>query len=45
MIQWISRPLALELHDLAIQRYGGLPGLRDSGLLDSALARLQTLYS
>jgi len=45
MVQWVTRPVIIQLHDLAIQKYGGLPGLRDSGLLDSALARPQMLHS
>jgi death on curing protein len=31
----------LALHDELIQRYGGTPGLRDAGLLESALAMPQ----
>ena len=37
--RWIDR-LALELlHDESIAEHGGLPGLQDEGLLESALAR------
>jgi death-on-curing protein len=34
----------LELHDRLIKRFGGKPGVRDLGLLQSALARPQTGY-
>lgn len=35
---------ALELHRLLIERFGGQDGLRDGGLLESALARPQSAY-
>lgn len=35
---------ALELHRILLERFGGLPGVRDLGLLQSALARPQTGY-
>ena len=35
----IFRLEILRLHDLSIQKYGGSYGVRDEGLLDSALAR------
>ncbi len=35
---------AVELHQKLIQRFGGKPGLRDMGLLESALMRPQTGY-
>jgi death on curing protein len=38
-INFLSRPLVEELHRLQIERFGGAPGLRDEGLLESALAR------
>lgn len=37
--RWLSAVLVHALHDLLVQEHGGLPGLRDEGLLDSALAR------
>jgi len=36
---FLKRPLVEELHRLQIQRFGGLPGLRDEPMLESALAR------
>ena len=37
--RWISRPALELLHDESIAEHGGAPGLRDEGLLESALAR------
>jgi death-on-curing protein len=31
-------------HDYALSRYGGLPGIRDLGLIESALARPYSGY-
>ena len=39
MIVWISRELALAIHDRQLAEHGGGSGVRDDGLLDSALAR------
>jgi death-on-curing protein len=36
---WISEKLARAIHDEQIAQHGGIPGLRDPGLLESALAR------
>jgi len=36
---WLSRELLLAIHDEQLTEHGGAIGLRDSGLLDSALAR------
>ena len=37
--RWIDKRALLLLHDEDLAGHGGLPGLRDEGLLDSALAR------
>jgi death-on-curing protein len=37
--RWIDKRALLLLHDQDLTEHGGLPGLRDEGLLDSALAR------
>ncbi len=37
--RWISREALLLLHDESLVEHGGAAGLRDAGLLDSALAR------
>lgn len=39
--RWISRRALLLLQAESIAEHGGLPGLRDQGALDSALARPQ----
>ena len=38
-IQYIPEELVLTIHADLLQRYGGQPGLRDHGLLESALAQ------
>lgn len=45
MIVWIEKPLVLMLHDRQIAEHGGLGGVRDDGLLQSALARPQQLFA
>ena len=37
--RWLDRRALLLLHDESLAEHGGLSGLRDEGLLDSALAR------
>lgn len=37
--RWIDKRLLLILHDESLAEHGGAAGLRDEGLLDSALAR------
>ena len=39
MTIWLGRALILAIHDEQLAEHGGAAGLRDSGLLDSALAR------
>ncbi|MDR3539320.1 MAG: type II toxin-antitoxin system death-on-curing family toxin [Acetobacteraceae bacterium] len=39
MTVWLSRPLILAIHDEQLAEHGGAVGVRDDGLLDSALAR------
>ncbi|NSL53617.1 type II toxin-antitoxin system death-on-curing family toxin [Uliginosibacterium aquaticum] len=41
--RWVSKPGLLLLHDESLAVHGGLPGIRDEGLLDSALARAPNL--
>ena len=36
---WIDKRPLLILHDESLAEHGGTPGMRDEGLLDSALAR------
>ena len=37
--KWIDKRILLLLHDESLAEHGGASGLRDEGLLDSALAR------
>ena len=39
MTMWLSRNLILAIHDEQLAEHGGAVGVRDEGLLDSALAR------
>jgi len=41
---WLTRSECLLLHDMMLDQYGGCSGIRDEGLLESALARPQQLY-
>jgi len=45
VIRWISKPLALAIHDRQLAEHGGGSGVRDDTLLDSALARPQQLHA
>lgn len=37
--RWLAKADVIELHGYVLARTGGLPGLRDEGLLESALSR------
>ena len=37
--KWVNQQVLLLLHDESLAEHGGAPGLRDEGLLESALAR------
>lgn len=43
-IRFISEAMALALHQDQINRYGGDAGIRDRGLLESALAMPQAMF-
>jgi death-on-curing protein len=45
MIVWISKALALAVHDRQLAEHGGKTGLRDDKLLESALARPVQLHA
>jgi death-on-curing protein len=45
MITWISRALALAIHERQLAEHGGGEGIRDEGLLESALARPQQRHA
>ena len=42
---WFTREECLALHDMMMAHYGGIVGLRDNDLLESALARPQQLLN
>ena len=37
--QWLDKAVALAIHDRQLAEHGGGPGVRDDGMLESALAR------
>jgi death on curing protein len=43
--QWILKETVLALQERLLSEFGGLSGLRDAGLLDSALARPSQLFA
>ena len=42
---WIPKNVVLAIHDAVLSEHGGQPGIRDEGLIDSAFARPQQLFS
>jgi death-on-curing protein len=44
-IIWLDKRALLLLHDRTLMRHGGSRGIRDEGLLESALARPQNLLA
>lgn len=44
VMQFLSLDEVSEIHQRLIDKFGGVPGLRDKGLLESALFRPQTGY-
>jgi len=42
---WLTREECLALHDMMLSHYGGMAGVRDEHLLESALARPQQLLA
>ena len=43
MTKWVTHSVVLAIHEEQIAEHGGTPGIRDMGLLESALARPQNL--
>lgn len=41
---WLEKELVLAIHDRQLAEHGGLDGVRDPGLLDSALAKPMNLF-
>jgi death-on-curing protein len=44
VVQFLSLDEAIAIHERLIEKFGGSPGLRDKGLLESALYRPRTGY-
>lgn len=44
-IKWVNQKALIYLHDESLAEYGGLEGIRDEGLLESALYRPLNLYN
>src|SRR5680860_804489 len=44
-LRWLTKAIAVALHDESIARFGGLPGVRDEGLIESALERPRNLHA
>jgi death-on-curing protein len=42
---WITREECLAIHELMLAQHGGLPGVRDKGLLESALSKPQNQFA
>jgi len=45
VILWLEKHLVLAIHDRILAEHGGSSGVRDEGLLESALARPQQLFA
>ena len=43
VFSWLNRDVVLALHEVSLARFGGSAGIRDEGLLESALMRPQML--
>ena len=43
--RWISKKAPLPLHEESLSEFGGARGLRDEGLLESALARARNTHA
>jgi death on curing protein len=42
--RWFSLPVVLAIHEAQLAEHGGAAGLRDQGLLESALARPRQIF-
>ncbi|MGB7189734.1 MAG: type II toxin-antitoxin system death-on-curing family toxin [Acidobacteriaceae bacterium] len=45
MLLWLTKQQVLAIHDMQLAWHGGASGIRDEGLLESALARAQNIAS
>ena len=41
---WLLKPAVVAVHNMMIARFGGADGIRDDGLIESALARPANIY-
>lgn len=39
VVRFLTKAEVVAIHDASLERFGGLPGVRDEGLLESALAQ------
>ena len=44
MIRWLTKDVILAIHRELIDEHGGLPGVRDGNLLESAISRPRNLF-
>lgn len=42
---WVTREECLAIHEMVLAQHGGLAGVRDGGLLESALSKAQNLFA
>jgi death-on-curing protein len=42
---WLNRQDCLAIHEIMLSQHGGLAGVRDEGLLESALSKPQNLFA
>ncbi len=42
--KWLTKRMVLAIHDEAVEMFGGTAGIRDDGLLESALSRPQNRH-
>ena len=42
---WVNREECLAIHEMMLAQHGGLAGVRDDGLLDSALSKPRNLFA
>ena len=42
---WLSKEIIISVHDALLARFGGLRGIRDEGMLDSAINKPVQLFS
>lgn len=42
---WLTRDIVIAAHERQLKRFGGPPGLRDLGMLESALSRPQNKFA